>query len=754
MDDESREELESLVVSYLQSLLNEYPWGVPLAYFERTFAEKTEEARDWYTRFKARNTLQALQSIPNAVNISNDNRTNGIIVSINKTSDKADPLLIDLIIGQKSSSKRKRPNASRATSQRVRDSFDLNRNSGRTNGFQPRIGSQPSGAYGGSRYSSQPPTARRPPPESNRSTRPPSHDTSRSGSLDPRLRQASQGTPTQTRHAATPPIQPLQPSQQFYSNQQSYPSPQNTSQRLFTPPKTSLPGINTHSLPRHSPVASATNQTSQKTPPEPQRRPATIDPNLESKRTSLRQRLIQLLMMKSAEVKLLYLPYLYNDHYQEELDPKEYGHNSISTLLQDPFFSDYFKIDYKEVYSTVSLKIVGVNDGPVAPVNGNATGAQRNSSGPFGDHSRSMTDLQKKFNAIDTFSTSTMIKSLEPLPTLKPVLGRNQIEEIILYRTMRLILTSKNQCLKLDEWERKYQQTWNYNNRIKISDYGCRTLLEFFKCLATELPIKTHLVDDEWVAKSSVEAIKDWINTKLAQGKYKVLIVMDPKYDQVAYPGETYPLQDTIGLDQEYYPVVILAVNRDRIWLQIRNQTRIKDHLTIETSLTCYEDHKKRDYFKVCPALVKVGFPCVAYDEIQQRWCRAMIIDVPKAVEENNIVTVFLVDYALKRKVSTSQLSCILKNHLKHPVGLVYAQLHGIDNDKVDLATRMLKEYTSPPATLACKIVASKPKPRDEVDTIWSLKKDIKTVILVDTRQGKDCNLADAINTCTSTIED
>lgn len=782
MTDELKEELEALAVAFLTQNLKEFPSGMPVDYFERTFPEKMDEERDWYKRnFKKPSVLAALQSIPNAVRLSY--RGNCAYATLNQTSDKVDPHLVGLVTGQRSSSKKKRTGGGgRTHSQRVLDSFTMNRRSSNhsystENRFKSKFTSQGRtfGGFGNSNQSTRS-SASTSYDQShwNRSTV--YHRPTRASASDPRsgyseARAASNdgwATPKESKpqppkdpwttsadpraaHNIVPPqVRPMTTASLSSATPTKQP-PTPSTLKTPTPASTPRPHIST-------PIAKAPSRTLG----EQVKTAHLQDATFEERKTRLRNNLVVLLTTKFDSLKVFYLASIYREEYKEDLEPGLYGHKTMTDLLKDPYFKDHIKIipdfPYHLIRAINSGEITNGKENVASKEsNGNATGGLANNAEPLADRSNNISASKAKYNAIDPFNVRTMLQSLEPLKDIKSSpLGNFQVEDIVKYRTMRIIFKSPDMTLKLDDWEVKYQIEWNSRIRIHIQDYGFKTLLEFFKHLATDIPIKIRLMNDEWVAKSDYDSTSKWLNETLAAGKYRAIMVMDKKYDYIAFPNETYPVFDLKSLThQNYYPVTIMSVNYPhKMWLQFKTAETIAAHLSIETSLTSYADYKKKNTFPVPLQFIKVGFPCVAYDEPQQRWCRAAVAEVPEKLDPESTITVFLVDYGVARHVKRAHLQCILKSHLNQPVGLIYARLHGVNKDFEKMAKMTLQEFTNPPVVLACKILSSMHTPGDDVDVRWQSRKSIFNVTLIDTRQGRDCDLATAINNCTSTAED
>lgn len=767
MDEDQREELEALCVAYFTQQLKEHPRGMTLDYFERTFPDKMDEPRDWYrSTFKQPSVLAALQAIPNSIRLTSCGHNN-YYVSLNTASDKVDQHMVDLVSNQKASTKKKRPVPSgyRSQSQRVFDSFSLNRmsssssSSNITNRFRAKFDNQPRQAgYGtASRSSANHESVHyhnRSTLYQSRSTKAAPNDpratAAESSSIDPwaaskdprlssRDRQTTLHEQKAARSTVTSQVRPMSsatlssatPSKQAHSIQSS---------RTSTSASTPRPHISTPTI-----------KSSKSTLGDE------VNAILDKKKHDLREKLVELLTSKFESLKIFYLASIYKEEYKMELDPTHYGHKTMTDLLRDPYFKDHLKIIQDHPHNLICAIVGGESKENVSSRGGNNGGAigQKNNAEPLMDRSNNLSESRARYNAIDPFNTRTMLQSLEPLKEIKTPLGSLAIEDIIKYRTMRVIFTSPDMTLKLEDWECKYQLEWNSRIKIRIQDYGCKNLLAFFQAMTQDIPIRIRLVDDEWVATTSLEETSKWLNTTLEAGKYRAIIVKHKIYDQVAYPGETYPVYDLKSLNtQDFFPVTIMSVNYPhKMWLQVRTRESMMALMTIETSMTSYADYKKRCSFPVPSQFIKVGFPCVIYDNSIQRYCRAAITEF-SGRNEDSVITVFLIDYGVLSKAKKSELQCILRSHLVQPVSLIYAQLHGVAKDFEKMAKMTLQEFTNPPVVLACKIISSIHTPGDDVDIRWQSRKSISDVTLIDTRQGRDCDLATAINNCNSTAED
>lgn len=735
MAEEYFNDIKALVASFLTSKLKESPNGVSLEEFVKRFPTDADEPEDWFRRAGKKQPLEALQLVGDPVIVTQNNGR--VYISLNQRSELVDRHMADLVSNQKSSAKRRRgPAPARPHYLRARDSFDMNRrysnSSSNDRHMRARLnyGDHPSRNDNYNNRSRPSPVT--PPYYSNNSTHFSwGNDSGRSAPGDPRSRASAS-------NMMPPPMRPSIPNS-------SGPSPARQSVALptaqFSRPESSR---SSHQN------STASVQKSHTREPD--------DPTLDSKKSAVRKRLLVLLTQKYRDVKLLYLNQLFEMEYKERIDPVALGHKTLTTLLQDPYFNEYIKIT--QVGPLLSVSARNMTDGKenIATNNGNlmsglidsSQNTNDKNSEALADRSNHPTSLREKFRAIRPFNLETMLQSLEPLRDVKEIpLGNNEVVDCIKYRTMRIIFKSQNPklTLRLDDWEMKYQQEWNCKSKIQIRDFGHRTLLEFFKYLATQLPIKIRLNNnDEWIAVGDYEKLSSWLKKKMDEGAYRAITAIDAKYEQVAFPNEKYNYSELKDLpNQDYYPVIVMSVKMPfKFWVQIRTQKRVEDHLSIESSLVCYEDYKRKGFFSVPDQFVKPGFPCVAYDVMQQRWCRAIVLKVNDMKDDNtDCITAFLVDYAITKSFSRSQLLCILKSHLKRPVGLLYAQLYNVPEESTT-ARRILQEYTSPPVTLACKIIESLGVVKG--DNNPSLPRCCYSVTLIDTRQGKDCNIADDIN--------
>ena len=734
MNAEDKADLEALIVGFLTSSLKENPQGFTIQEFERLFPAGADEPHDWYKRYGKSNPLDALRCIPQSVRISDNGQWGTIYVSLIRRSDKVDQHLVDLVTHQRASNKKRRPGP-RSSSQRVLDSFAINK---KYSHGPSRLKVQ--GSLNVDRGEPAWDYRRRGSPVTNdyRAARPSYHkDPVRAPPNDSRNRPFQQ--PVIPLQVAKPSQSP--PQQNYFSSLQSQNRcSSSVPTKALTPAKvTPAPSLTS----AHPP-----------TPLKPNDRP--VDKPIDSeevqeKKSIVLQRLIQLLTKKASEFNIFYLDGVYKLEYEEKLDPSELGYCSITSLLEDSYFSAFIQINFKRNSHTVSMRnLYNGKENASKPSSGSdfITSAQSATcNDPLADRSNKARSVAGKYEALDPFNLRTMLSNIEAMSDIKEIpLGNNKVEDIIKYRTMRIIFKDPNLTLKLDDWDMRYQQEWN-RGKVQIRDYGFKTLLDFFKHLAIELPIAITLTrNDEWVASSDYDKIGRWITNKVKSGQYRAVIVLNSFFERVALPNDKYTYADLKGLNEsDYVAANIMSVKAPhKMWIQLRTHKRIEEHLNLEGSLSGYDDIKKRFY--IPDGFIRPGFPCVAFDESQQRWCRAVILKVAETGHRDEPVVAFLVDCGVTRCLPSSHLTCLQKVHLKVPVGLIYAELHGVEDDLAPIAKRVLQEFTSPPVTLACKIKGSIELKEDRGDDY--LPNRCYSVTLIDTTQATDVDLAKYINSC------
>lgn len=755
VDESEIAELRALVVGFLQQQLNDNPQGISVRAFEKRFPEVTDEPDDWYKRYDKRNTLEALECIQDAVKVNYNSRFNETFISLNLKSDSVDTHLVDLITHQRSSGKR-RKTTSRPSS-RALSSFSLNKQYSRGYDRSTRLNH-------GHQYRNEHLFAKKYDQPTFRSS---AYRTSQTSmSMQPPPQQAF--TDPRLRNSMVPPqIKPQPSSYSSSRSQHSVVSPHkpNTAQTVASlpSPQSTKPIIPTNGQKSSSQstnsLASPRTLTTQKVPPittvketiQESKQEDLGDPLLIPKKDRLRQRLIHLLTYKHAEIKLFHLSALYKLEFDENLDPKAFGHKTITDLIQDPIIRDHIQI----IFGSPFVTICASNRSPLLGKENVASGDSNNvkkqvtkrysSAECLAIQKDILSSAKQKIDAADIFNVRTMLQNLEPLcDVVEPPLGNMEIEDQVKYKTIRIIYKEPNSTLKLEDWPTKFEQETRLQIRLRY--YGCTSLLDFFEKLSKDTPIKVSKnKDDDYVATMHIIDLSTWIQEKMNSNCYKAITALESRYELIAYPNDSYTFFDpkeVIVKEAEYVPVHILQVKLSNyLWIQIRTPKRIENHLFIETSMGSYENYKKDGLLTVPKSFVKPGFPCAVFDQAQQRWCRALILKAPDVVDKNYEISALLVDYGVVKNYPINQLSCLMKTHLKSPVGPIYCRLHGVKNEKGIQTKKVLQEYTCPPVTLACKFINVALSNEQAY-----LPKYYFEVSLVDTRQNEDCNLADSCN--------
>lgn len=695
MDEKLRNELQALVVSFLQQSLKDNPHGFSLPQFERLFPERTDEPHDWYKRYNTNNVLEALECVKESVRVYYNPRYQETFISLDQSSDKVDKHLVDLITNQRSSNKKRRHGRPSASAKAL-SSFSLNRQYGNSHyNRRPRYNTTRLN-YGRDSHSQDNRPAQEVPSPPAKTFRPSLYsktfipDSARVSAADPRIKNSA----TSVKQAQIP----------------TYPKQ--------TTPAQSAPSSSTSSIPVKRLV-----------PPKPQAE--TIlptpeeDPVLVQKKSYLRQRIMSLLTRKFSEIKILHLNGLYQLEFEESIDPTALGHKSLTGVLQDPMLSEYIQINQKAPFSTISARKRTVEKENVQVENKSSS----------------------KFETSDPFDIRSLKQSLEMTKVSEQPLGNLEIDEDVKFKTMRLIFKSQDSTLFIDEWEERFEK----ESRLKVGirEYGFRTPLEFFHRLAKELPINIMPnKQDQWIATVDFDLLSDWLHEKLVAGRYRAITSIEAKYELVAYPDDSFSYTDVTNLlSLDFQPVNILSIKtkKNTIWVQLRVPKKIEEHLCVESSMTYYERQKDESYMVVPKYFVKPGLPCAVYDNIQLRWCRALVTKAPESPERDQEIHALLVDYGVTRRYRISGLKCLLKTHLRLPVGPILTRLSGVKDPtefNVQHKTKMiLQEYTSPPVTLACKF-----QNPIEINNPTYLPKYCTEIILMDTRHGNDIDLANAIN--------
>lgn len=727
-------ELGPLVVSFLQQTIKENPRGFALREFERKFPEGTDEPHDWYKRYHKNTTVEALQCIPGDVVLNN--YRGEIHISLNPHSKHIDRDLVDLIQNQRASNKKRTKNGYSRPSHRIvaLRSFNLNRqySSGHSGGGyrQPaRLNYEQQ--YRGDQFIRR--SSELPPPSAPVS-RPPSiyentTPTKWMASNDPRQSRTSSAPSPMVPPQVRLPTQP-KPAAVVSSPAPSQPQPHAQPQTPIRPPDPPETSV-------QKPTLSAVGRPRVSRPSDEEQHKEE-DPAMVAKKNHLRQRLISLITRKAAEIKIFHLASLYQLDYHEEIDWKSYNHQSLASLLQDPIVSESIQINYRSLFSTISIRP------KIQSSDKENIGLENRPDGMTNGHSISTT--KDKLNAVDPFNVKPMLHSLEPLGNIKePPLKDWEIEEIVKFKTMRMVFKGQNSTLKLDDWDTKFEQ--ENRIRVRIRDYGCKTVLEFFKRLSVDIPIKLQNLDGQWVAIADLGRLNPWLREKMEANQFRALQAIDSRYELIAFPDDVYTYTDIKDvLHPSYQPAHILSVKRsDSMWIQLRTPKRIEDHNCLDSSMMCYQDYNEKKIIPLPRHFIRPGFPCAVFDRNMARWCRGLVLKREKRGDDLEI-NILLVDYGFEKTYGSSDLSVLMRTHLKFPVGSIYSKLSGVqdlNSIKVQRNAKMiLQEYINPPATLACKFLGSAPASKNPP----YLPKMVAEVILVDTRQGKDCNLADDIN--------
>lgn len=736
--DEDREEIAALVVGFLTQSLKENPEGFSLRDFERFFPEKTDEPADWYKRYNKRNTQEALELIKGDVEICYNPRRGTNYIKLNSRSKKIDRDLVDLVINQRSSGKKRSRTARPSDRTRAMKSFQLNQQYRGSAIYNAPTRINHDQHRGASQIARGPPLSRN---TLNRSAASSRHD--------PRLRTM---VPPQVRPNSSLPIQ-------SHLSASRPPTSAPTQSSGVPTPATASPATNSattrpfDSHSRHSstpsrgekvPKLSSNGHTSA---PKPSNEP---NPALKQKKSYFRQRLQSLLFRRMDAIKILNLNAIYQNQFDEKLDPTEYGHKDLLTLLQDPEVSDYIQLNFDPPLMSISSKNwVIPNDKENNMTKSTTKSTDARGSGLADKSNTSILSARQKLQAAAPFNLVSMLQSLEPLgPTKEPPLKPREVESVIKYRTLRLIYRSESSSLKLDEWETKFEEESRL--RLRIWDYGFKNNLEFFKYLAKDLPIKVHLnKSDEWIAMTDVESLTKWVRDRLHKFDWKAPYVIDKRYELFSLPTDTYNFNESDSLiGKEYDKSIILSTKPScSMWIRLKNKETEDASNGIMSSLTSYEDHKNDGIFRIPKEFIKPGLPCAAYDSNVQGgvWCRALILKTPGVIDKNYEIPTLLVDYGIERKFLISELLFLLKCHLQPTVRPIYSKLHGLKNESSLEVQKQFKkvvqEYTNPPVTLSCKFISKKPA---ELDSF--LPRSRLEVVLCEAFNVRKGSLADHIN--------
>lgn len=654
MSDEDIEEMAALVIGFLQQTLKDHPDGMSIRDFERLFVERSLEPPDWYKQYKMNSVLDCLKRIPDDVILSNNNRFHTMFVKLNMKSKKVDRALVDLIMNQKSTNKKKRPAYSRPSS-RALTSFSLNRQyskSYNTQHYRSRLNQEPrsdvtrkSPEVRSSLYKTRPFTAAPNDPRASSSQT----ATSPSPMVPPQVKptiQKPKESPAVS--SPSPAVKPVRP------------QPSNVTLTTSRPSKvaaTIVTGF--EKVPRFS----GNEQVKQSTP-------KVDDQDMVQKKSYLRQRLVYLLR-KHSEIMLLYLNDYYQKEFEDKIDPAKYNHTSLTELFRDPLISHDIKLNIKPASVTISIN----KKSTCGKENKNDENINvQQSNGISDDLNRD----QLRYHAIEPFNLTEMSNNLERISMPEPQQTQKAIDDIIIYKTIRMIYNSEKSTMKLDDWESRFEQESRL--RFKVRDFGFRTSYEFFKKISQEAPINTRLdKDNNWIATVSMTALSEYVNQELSKGHYKAIIALNVLYESAALPGETFSFDsfdEVMKSKADYYPTKILSPKRSNcIWVSIKEPKRIENHLSIEASMTCYEDYREKALLSASRWFIKPGFACAVFDTSQQRWCRGLVYRAPELINKNYEIEVLLVDYGIIKNIPCSKILCLLRSHLKRPVGPIYARL-------------------------------------------------------------------------------
>lgn len=748
------DEVACLVVSFLQGIYKDNPNGINVKEFTVKFPEICGEDSDWYKDYGYPSLKAALQAIePEHVNLTHNKATNVWFVCLNPRSSKIDKDIMNLILGQRAKPKKRRNVQNRPN--RALASFSMNRQWASKPSYNQsqynnrRLNQERNDSF---IYSKGPEPARPSLYNNNRH----SYSNSNSGAspYDPRAGRSHSSVQNLSRPSPPPqgplrsPTTPQPPNQTFRQSSQPVSwsgTLSNKETSRTSPPRQAQP-----SQPVVEPIVRrkdkdyTTTKTVEKIPDDEQ----TI-----IKKNYIRQRLVFLLTRKHSEIKLLHLKNLYQYEFEEDLNPGEFGFKSIADLMKDPLISSHIKLNVKSPSITISMRNSTPSNGK-ENVNTEATCAESNCNG--------LTKDQKKMDAIDPFNLQNMTNSLEQfIEPLKESTNSienmaTKCEDVVKYKILRIVFKSPSSLLPLDDWETKYEQETRL--RIRARDFGYKTNLEFFKALQEDMPISVYYDDtNHYVATVVTEDLQNWVSGQLNRGYYKAMMSMDSLYEIVAMPDDLYTYNklgdDLIEPNRQtskeikFHPVSILsAKDYESMWIRIKDAKNIESFLSIEASMTCYEDYKRKGLLKVPLQYVMPGFPCAVFDPAQRRWCRGMVLKSPETVDKNYMIEVLLVDYGITKQVAISEMLCILKNHQSCQVGPIYSRLLGvIDRGQQGKAhSRMvLQEYTNPPVKLACDF-------RRKIKLTDSMTKHmpryIAEICLCDTRRNEDVIIADLIN--------
>lgn len=772
LPDEDRLELQALILAFLQQSLNDFPIGMTLRDFERHFPEKSDESQDWYKRYNCRDTVQALRLVPQVAKLTTG-YGNQLKIELNTASKLHDTHLTDMVKGQKAKPRKNKARGARPMP------CSLNRRPQPGNFRRPIPG----------------PYSRRPMPSAfnNSNTNWPTKEqqsnnnrqsTTQTNSSFNSTTQSSTSEAFRTR--TTPPESAFDSwgKPEVIAKPKAAPEvakPKSAPEVVGAKP---APGAfsaakpqqalasahaSAHSHIKPSQFVSENNNIRREEAPIIPKKPAPKD-STEHKEW-LRQKIVDLFTRLSSEIKLLFLPSIYQTEYEEPLDPTEYGYSRITALFEDPILSKDIVINYKQPYTTISSRLKLRPDGKENRINGSSP-TSHNSTKTSNNH-ESLASLSQDnsidspFEAIDPFNLKIMQQSLQKsfVPIKEKKINIIPIDEEIKYKTFRMIMTSKIP-LEIDKWQNNFEYQTKLS--IRVSYYGFSNSEDFFKELVKDMPIKIERNHQGRLiaTMTSQKDVTDWLNSKMAKNEYKSIYVLCDKYELIANPKDHFtfrrisPEMQTSG----YIPVILCsAKNPSHIWLKLHTERLVEDQLFIESSMCAYQDYTvyntttKSTMLPGMPRFfVKVGLPCSVYDQHLNKWCRAIIVSIVESAQQNQDVdfmkvNLLLVDYGVERKnVPVKQLHCLLKDHMRVAVIPIQCHLEGVkpvveEESEVQgewsgRAKVILQEYVNPPSLLACRFISER-EAKEKISVDAHLPLTSWGVELCDTRGDEDCFL-------------
>lgn len=682
-DEEQILEIRGIVTSFLQTKLNEKR-SFTIAEFDRLFPTVCDEDYDWYKRFGKSNSLECIQLVSDAVNIS---YYNGIPnISLNLASKTLDNHLVDLITHQKTSNK-KRPTS------RAKSSFSLNRRfDNQRNNYHSFSNQNNYSRNNSNNRSSQPPPAqgnsqenksgyfREAPHAANRRT------TNSNGQSQNYNNNSDWTTQTQAQPIKTN-LDPRLSQQQSLDNGIKPLVTHNSNQTANNSDQsaTKRPAIqgNSNSIKpviQSSKLALSIKKTNLTVASKKDKQENT-NPVIEALKDHLRQRLERLLDLRNQEFRLMSLCDFYKQEFEETLDPRKYGHDGIVTLLLDPMISSHVCVDF--------------NDSPYVTIRSRFMKTRRAAEDLNNKESIELFNFKGMKNCLDTY--------LEPPKDLKPKRKAIPIEDIVKFKTVRIISQQPDKRLNLEDWVEAFE--FETKLHLNISDYGFTKHDEFYQELAKDTPITlSRDTNGDLIGEVFHQNLEFWIRTEIDKGNFKCIISLSKDYDRVAFPGDEFNYYKKQDNSVQYHKVSILSAKKDsEIWLMPRNPKAFQDLTIIGTTLSSYNDFRKQEMTLRLPRCFRIsGCACAVYDEIENKWSRGVIV---KRITDEEVV-VLLVDYGKEKIYPGTALWCLMKTHLNIPVVPFCASFKsGLNCDKVSPHfKKIMQEYSNSDDILACKI--------------------------------------------------